>query len=78
MAYHNLYPGNVWGAVVFDNSKSYIDQFPQEIRYDLRVTRLSNGDKWLTDFTYNFIQTTSPRNTDPDGGKPSKLLFVTF
>lgn len=77
MDYHNLYPDKVWGAVVFDSSESYEEQLPADIRFDLRVTRMSKGDKWLTDFTYNFIQTTSPRNTDANGGNPSECLMST-
>ncbi|CAG2240532.1 ABCA3 [Mytilus edulis] len=71
LEYHNLYSEEVWGAVVFDASESYETSLPANIVYDLRVTRANPMDRWTTDFTYNFIQTTSPRNLKADGGVPN-------
>lgn len=71
LEYHNLYSDEIWGAVVFDFSKSYETSLPADIVYDLRVSRADPMDRWSTEFTYNFVQTTSPRNLKADGGVPN-------
>ncbi|CAG2244712.1 ABCA3 [Mytilus edulis] len=63
--HHNLYPKNVWGAVVFKSNLS-----DANVKYDLRVSPVKPSDKWRTRLTYAFAQTTSPRNKDDDGGPP--------
>lgn len=74
--YHDLNAGKIWGAVVFDTSQSYTTNLPQDVVYDLRVSRLQPKDRWLTQYTYSFSQTTSPRTTDADGGDPSKYHLI--
>nr|CAH59462.2 ATP-binding cassette transporter sub-family A [Pecten maximus] len=69
--YHAKNGKSVWAAVAFDESADYRTSLPQNVLYDLSVSRLKDGDRWRTANTYPFFRTPWFRNEDANGGEPN-------